>query len=78
MAQAPMLQEDFTQKVITEFNKYVTPKGAIIYVEGKHMCMGCRGIEMPGVSTITSELIGSFDQPEIKDEFFQILQKGSK
>lgn len=75
LAQAPLLQEDFTQIVVNKFTEYVKPKGCVLYVEGWHMCMGARGIEMPEVSTITTALKGIFEEQPVKNEFFQIINK---
>ena len=76
MAQAPVLQELFTQNAVDIFDKHVKPKGSIVFVEGYHMCMGARGIEMPDAATCTSAVTGIFDKnPSVKSEFFRILEQ---
>ena len=75
LAKAPILQETFTNKIISKFDEFVKPKGSIVYVEGKHLCMGARGIEMPSSSTITTSLSGEFGEKTLKDEFFDMIQR---
>ena len=75
MAQAPILQEYFTDQIIEKFCEAVNPQGAIVEISGKHMCMGARGLEMPGSSVITSAFVGSFDQAKTRDEFYHMIRK---
>lgn len=76
LAQSPKLQEDFTQEVVTEFDKYVTPLGSAVFVEGYHLCMGARGVEMPEAATLTSAISGTFlNNTSAKEEFFSIINK---
>ena len=76
MAQSPKLQEDFTQEIVQEFDKYVKPLGSAVFVEGYHLCMGSRGIQMPDAATITSAISGTFDTNiSVKEEFFNIINK---
>lgn len=74
MAQAPILQEDLTENIVELFQKYVSPSGCMVVLKGFHMCMGCRGIEMPETSTITSAFRGNFEQLVVREEFFNLIK----
>ncbi len=74
LARGPLLQETLTKHIIEKFDKYVKPAGSIVTVAGYHMCMGARGIEMPGACTTTSAISGLFDKvPAAKEEFFDLI-----
>lgn len=74
MAQAPVLQEDLTENIVQLFQEYVSPAGCMVVLKGFHMCMGCRGIEMPNTSTITSAFRGNFEQLVVREEFFNLIK----
>jgi len=73
MCQAPVLQETLTENIVDKFTKIVKPLGCIITLKGYHMCMGCRGIEMPDASTITSSIRGNFESLTVREEFFNLI-----
>lgn len=77
IAQAPLLQEDLTEQIVDRFMSIVEPQGCMIILRGQHLCMGCRGIEMPDVSTVTSALRGIFDELPVRNEFFAMIDRHS-
>lgn len=74
MVQAPVLQEDVTKDIVNRFFHIVNPLGCMVTLDGQHQCMGCRGVEMPGVSTITSAHCGVFEEAHVKQEFFTHIE----
>lgn len=56
----PQTQELFVADVCNYLEKHLKPLGLMIYCEGKHFCMICRGVEKSGATMITSELKGLF------------------
>jgi GTP cyclohydrolase I len=54
------LQERLTTKIVDTINKMLKPKGVMVIVEAEHMCMTMRGVNKPGVKTITSAVRGTF------------------
>jgi GTP cyclohydrolase IA len=45
--------------------------GSAVVVEALHMCMACRGVEMPQARIITAAVRGAFkSQPETRKEFY--------
>jgi GTP cyclohydrolase I len=50
------------------------PKGAGVVIEAAHQCMTTRGIHKPGVSMVTSHMLGAFrDDPSTRREFLAII-----
>ena len=74
MARRPMLQEDLTKEIITTFIDYVKPEGAICILQGVHDCMVCRGVGAVNSACTTSEVHGSFEKQETRNEFFELLK----
>lgn len=74
LSRQPMLQEDFTFQVTKLFNEYVKPKGSIVQVRGRHMCMVMRGAKQERTWTLTSDITGIFNEKNVKDEFQLILK----
>jgi len=69
----PSLQEHIGERVADLLNEYAEPLGVIVVIRAEHSCMGCRGVNTPGVITSTSTLRGIFrDVPHARSEFFAI------
>ena len=50
------------------------PKGVAVVVGAKHQCMTTRGIHKPGVSMITSQMIGGFRKDaRTRSEFLRMI-----
>lgn len=56
----PQLQERLTNEIADALMNYLNAKGAMIVIEGEHMCMTMRGIKKPGTKTITTAYRGVF------------------
>jgi GTP cyclohydrolase I len=71
------IQEKMTAQVANAINNVLNPKGVAVVVEGVHQCMTTRGVQKPGVSMITSTMLGAFrDDPSTRREFLALV--GSK
>ena len=75
-ARRPQLQERLTEQVVDFLEAKLEPEGSIVVMEARHLCMEMRGVEKPGALTTTSALRGCFDQPRVREEFFQHLNRG--
>jgi GTP cyclohydrolase I len=74
-AQQPIIQEDYTRILTLIFSKCLRPHGLGVIVKGQHMCMIARGLELPGVYTTTSEMLGSFrNNASVKEEFMNLCK----
>lgn len=52
------VQEKMTAQIATCIQEVLQPKGVGVIIEGQHECMTTRGVHKPGVSMITSQLLG--------------------
>lgn len=73
LAKAPKLQEDFTKQIVDELVKAINPQGVMVVVRGQHFCMQMRGIKKPGCTTVTSHFSGSFEHPQTRAEFLNLI-----
>src|SRR6266498_4360878 len=57
-------QEHLTSQVATAIEEILKPRGVAVMLEAEHLCMSMRGVQKPGVSTITTQFTGIFrDEP---------------
>lgn len=72
-------QEDLTDAIAHYlFDMLEEPLGLGIVMEAEHMCMTIRGVQAPGVKTITSTMLGVFldSEKQARAEFFRHVDKG--
>ena len=68
------IQEKLTAQVATTIDRVLRPHGVAVVLEGEHQCMTTRGIHKPGVSMVTSQMIGVFrDNETTRKEFLSII-----
>jgi len=75
-ARRPQLQERLTEEVVEFIEARLAPKGSIVVMEARHLCMEMRGVEKPGAMTTTSALRGCFEDQRVREEFFDLLKSG--
>lgn len=63
-AQRLQIQEKMTSQIANAINDVLEPEGVAIVIEAAHQCMTCRGVHKPGVSMITSKMLGAFREDE--------------
>ena len=64
------IQEKMTAQIATTLAEVLRPKGVAVVIEAAHQCMTTRGVHKPGVSMITSHMIGAFrSDPSTRREF---------
>ncbi len=54
------VQERITTDVADIMMKKLRPKGVLVVLEAEHLCMSMRGVNKPGVLTVTSAVRGVF------------------
>lgn len=70
------VQERLTTEIANAMDDVLKPKGVMVVVEAKHMCMCGRGIRKATASTTTSSVRGVFqNEPEARAEFLALLKK---
>ncbi len=74
-AKRPQLQERLTEQVVDSLVEKLHPKGAMMVVEARHLCVEMRGVKKPGALTVTSALRGVFHEKPVRQEFLDLLRK---
>jgi GTP cyclohydrolase I len=54
------IQEKMTAQIANTIDEVLQPKGVAVVIEGAHQCMTTRGVHKPGVSMVTSRMLGAF------------------
>ena len=68
------IQEKLTVQIADTINKVLEPNGVAVVIEASHQCMTTRGVHKPGVSMITSHMIGVFrSNSDTRKEFMSLL-----
>ena len=74
-AKRMQIQETLTSQIAETLQEELKPNGVGIVIEAAHQCMTTRGIRKPGVSMVTSRMLGSFrDDPTVRQQFFEIIR----
>jgi len=69
------IQEKLTAQIANTINDVLQPKGVAVIIEAAHQCMTTRGIHKPGVTMVTSRMLGVFrDNPATRKEFMSLIQ----
>jgi GTP cyclohydrolase I len=75
-AKRPQLQERLTEQVVDFLVERLAPKGAMVVIEARHLCVEMRGVKKPGALTVTSALRGAFHERPVREEFLDLLRRG--
>ncbi|WP_114373694.1 GTP cyclohydrolase I FolE [Elioraea thermophila] len=68
------IQEKLTAQIANTINDVLQPKGVAVVIEAAHQCMTTRGIHKPGVSMVTSRMLGAFrDDAATRREFLAMI-----
>jgi GTP cyclohydrolase I len=68
------IQEKMTAEIASCLDAVLKPHGVAVVTEGTHQCMTTRGIHKPGVTMVTSRMIGVFrDNAETRQEFLAAI-----
>ncbi len=59
------IQERLTAEVAQCIWDHLQPRGVAVVIDASHACMTARGVRTPGVSMVTSQVMGIFRQDEI-------------
>lgn len=69
------IQEQLTDQIAEAINDTLNPKGTIVVIQAKHMCMCARGIGKQNSSMITSALRGLFEDSTVRSEFLNLIKE---
>ena len=64
LAKRPQVQERLTTQIAEVIMRELKPRGCMVVIEAEHLCMSMRGLNKPGISTVTSAVRGIFRSNE--------------
>ena len=68
------IQERLTAQVANSIQDVLKPKGVAVVIDATHQCMTTRGVHRPGVTMVTSHILGAFrTDPSTRREFLAII-----
>ncbi|HVV93991.1 MAG TPA: GTP cyclohydrolase I FolE [Hyphomicrobiales bacterium] len=69
-------QEQLTAQISRAIDDGLKPRGVAVLVEAQHSCMAMRGVQKPGVSTVTNRFTGLFqDNPVEQQRFLDFIRR---
>lgn len=74
-AKRPGVQERMTTMIADTLEEALSPRGVIVVLEARHLCMEMRGIRKPEAVTVTSTVRGIFrSDPRTRAEAMTLIQ----
>lgn len=68
------VQEKMTAQIAQCIQNVLEPRGVAVVIEATHQCMTTRGVHKPGVTMVTSQMLGAFrNDPMTRREFLTII-----
>ncbi|MFZ0663755.1 MAG: GTP cyclohydrolase I FolE [Acidobacteriaceae bacterium] len=69
------IQERLTRQIADAIQEAIAPQGVGVVIEARHLCMMMRGVEKQNSSTVTSAMIGVFQNPQTRAEFLTLVRE---
>ncbi len=72
------VQERMTRQIADALQEAVAPMGVGVVIEAQHLCMMMRGVEKQASHTVTSAMVGVFQEQPTRQEFLSLVRAGSR
>ncbi|HMA29877.1 MAG TPA: GTP cyclohydrolase I FolE [Thermoanaerobaculia bacterium] len=72
------IQERLTRQIADAVSEHLEARGTAVVVKAHHLCMGCRGVKLPGTEMITSAMLGTLREDAVtRGEFLRLTGAGN-